>query len=51
LVELICHVVAEAAELLVKGGDGDHASGVAAGADGNFYVGDLLAEEFVGSRF
>jgi hypothetical protein len=48
LVELIRHVVAEAAELLVERGDGDHARGVAARADGNFHMDDLLAKDLLG---
>ena len=51
LVELIRHVVAQAAELLVKGGNGDHAGGIAAGANGHLDMRDLLAEQFVGAGF
>ena len=50
LVELIGHVVAKASELLIERGDGDHASGVAAGAHRNFDVRDLLTEQLVGFR-
>ena len=51
LVKLIGHVVAEAAELLVEGGDGNHAGGVAPWADRDLDVRHILAEEFVGFRF
>lgn len=48
IVELICHIVAEAAELLVERGNGDHAGCISARGDWDFDEWDALTVDFKG---